>query len=307
MKGNVSIYMYKDYESTLVYESENLVVDGAKTAVVDMLTFDRPVSSLSNLEDIVDPNNFTIAAMSLGPSRFDLDNRTETLTESVSGTNNKFPILAKPHDKTLQPVDTSNTFGHHLNYYEFSSQVEGINQLTDPSVYEPLLHFYGGYPKSDTSNANSRSFIDKNGFIHLNPDMLKNQTPPIDESTNGVIVSSVGTVSGIENQEVEYIFSLSQSDFEGLWDNFGGIDTLGLWVWDRKYNARYIGDPPYIPKGGAATGGSGGKHPTSLYNFEDVKAFPKFKLFAKRIVFPDGLQINETSYDWLTIKWKIRF
>ena len=46
-----------------------------------------------------------------------------------------------------------------------------------------------------------------------------------------------------------------------------------------------------------------------LYNVADISRNPVFKLFAKKVFLPGGLQINESSAndDYMTITWGIKF
>ena len=314
MKGYVEIYTRNENETKLIFEADNIIVDGARERIVDILTFKPPTSGITGRDVLASAVTFTIAAMTLGPSRFDLDKSIETGAQfkvSVSGDANKFPVIPKPSDTTLQPVDASNSFGHHLNYWEFNDKVNGLNQLDWSTAASGVTAFYGSYVSGVASSpdlANSKSLIDKDGFIYLNPEKIGVYNPSIDDSASGLITSSTGNAYGPVDQTIEYIFSLHRDDFEQLWEKYGGIDALGLWVWDRDNALAVRGNPPWYTKGQAATGGSGGKHTTSLYNFEATTNFPKFKLFAKRVVFPDGLQINQdVSFEWLTIRWRIKF
>ena len=315
MEGYVEIYTRNENETKLIFESNNIIVDGARERIVDILTFKPPTSTITGNSVLASAVTFAVAAMSLGPSRFDLDKSIEAgekFKVSVSGDANQFPIIPKPSDTTLQPVDASNSFGHHLNYWEFNDKISALNQLDWATAASGITAFFGSYVSglyTSPNLANSKSLIDKNGFIYLNPEKIGVHNPSIDDSASGVITSSTGDAQGATaNQTVDYIFSLHKTDFDQLWEKYGGIDTLGLWVWDRDDALEVLGNPPWYTKGQAATGGSGGKHATSLYNFEDTTNFPKFKLFAKRVVFPDGLQINQhTSFEWLTIRWRIKF
>ena len=74
MKGSVEIYQLRTDKSNhpeLVYQDDNLIVDGAGAAVADLMAFKRVPSSISvpGSSLIHDTSNFGIKAMSLGTSR----------------------------------------------------------------------------------------------------------------------------------------------------------------------------------------------------------------------------------------------
>ena len=148
MEGYLEIYAVKECgASSLVYESDNLITDGAREHMVNMLTYKTPPSGLpaATKKGLTDVSAWTVAAMSIGPSRFDMDKRATAssleTSASPSGNSNSFPVIANPADTTLQPRDASNAFGHHLNAFEFSGAWAGLNQHTfaDSSASLALL------------------------------------------------------------------------------------------------------------------------------------------------------------------------
>lgn len=353
MRGYLNIHTVgEDDSKELIYESENIIVDGAKDTIVNMLTYKNPAAStltVSSTSSLMNNSNFTVGAMSLGPSRWDLDlslaKGTAGFKASTSGTGNRFPVMPTPADTTLQPIDASNHLGHHLNYFEFSGNVDGIRHLSweDASGH---LTFYGSYAPATGPSAlaeggylNSRSAVDKYGFIYRNPQSnfrMTSTTGAASDSGNNLTVSSCVSGFGISSTNggstqpatfktagqayVTYVLCLHKGDVDWLREKYGGIDTMGLWVWDYHENLRRLGIPgnqgnpnalseAWVPYGQGCTLGSDGKYDTSLYNFENLTTFPQFKLFAKRVMFPDGLQVptHETSYKFMLIEWKITF
>jgi len=351
MKGQISIYTVNEDDSkTLFYESENMIVDGAKESIVDILTYTTPDASTIpsvSATALRNNSNFTIGAFSLGPSRWDLNKSlakgTAGFKGAVSGNANRFPEFPKPEDKTLQPIDASNHLGHHLNYIEFSGHVNGVRSLpaADASGYTV---FYGSYAPGSGGSAlpeggylNSRSVTDKYGFIYRNPEVNFKFTNVSGGDLNTALVqASCVSGFGVSSDNAAgtgvnpsryltsgdafatFVLCLHKGDVDWLREKYGGIDAIGLWTWDYDENLRTIGLPggdgtfaseAWVPYGQGRSGGSGGKYSTSLYNFENLTKFPQFKLFAKRILFPDGLQVptHETSYKFMLIEWKITF
>ena len=324
MQGYLEIYAVKECgASSLVYESDNLITDGAREHMVDMLTYKVPPSGFD--EDtktgLTDVSAWTMAAMSIGPSRADLDRRTTSLNTSCSpsGNDNTFPVVANPADITLQPRDASNAFGHHLNAFEFSGTWGGLSQNTFVDASGNLAHLGSFIPgnlemeydgAALDGHANRHSCIDKNGFIYMHPDFMGSAIGNLGDSTSGVVVSGLPRpVAGAGLTELSYCWSIHATEVNWLRKYYGGIDVLGLWVYDVYENQKLLGPMPWVTPGAGTKGGSGGVRTTkSLYNFVSTVHSPKFKLFAKRTLFPDGLMVHpEAAYEWLTIVWRIRF
>ena len=47
MKGYVEIYTRNENETKLIFEADNIIVDGARERIVDILTFKPPTSGIT--------------------------------------------------------------------------------------------------------------------------------------------------------------------------------------------------------------------------------------------------------------------
>ena len=67
MRGTVEIYQdYGADNQKMVYQEGNLLVDGAGSLIVDMLTTSPSLSALPSASSLLDTSNYTIQAMSFG-------------------------------------------------------------------------------------------------------------------------------------------------------------------------------------------------------------------------------------------------
>ena len=67
MRGSVEIYKaYGSPSEELLYKENNLLVDGAGSLVVDMLTTSPSLSAINSAASLLDTSNFTVQAISFG-------------------------------------------------------------------------------------------------------------------------------------------------------------------------------------------------------------------------------------------------
>lgn len=315
MRGKVEIFGRTESGMELILSDSNLIVDGAREHIADIMTWNSNAAAAG----AYDVSNFTMAAISFGPSKYDIENRaidTNFSSLSVTGTSNKFPQLPAPVDKTLQPSTSSiNPLGQHINAIEFYASAIGIKNYS-AATGSAIAVAYGSYApgsamlipagasalagSSVTGVTNLVSVMDPDGFIYLNPCSVV-PAASVDDSVSGLTVSA-DDVSA--TREIKYSISISKLEWDFLYNFYGGIDVIGLWVYDFYDNFKRVG-VPFVQLGQGHADGSGGRYSTSLYNLDGVK-YPKFKLFAKKTFFPDGLTVNPT-YDGLTIIWSIVF
>ena len=101
MKGIVEIYS----GDNLVYQDDNLVVDGAAQTIVDMLTVSPSLSGIPSASALLDTSNYTIQAMSFGKGADQYTQYAHAFNSSAtsnsnfvvgvtSGTNTKDAFLA---------------------------------------------------------------------------------------------------------------------------------------------------------------------------------------------------------------------
>ena len=70
LKGKVEVYKGSDIrDENLLYEDNNLIVDGAGEIVVNMLTTTPSLSAIPDSRYILDTSNYTIQAISFGKDR----------------------------------------------------------------------------------------------------------------------------------------------------------------------------------------------------------------------------------------------
>jgi len=80
MKGSVEVYKYYSSPSAeLLYKESNLLVDGAGSLVVDMLTTSPSVSSVASAASLMDTSNFTVQAISFGKAASGYTQNAHTL------------------------------------------------------------------------------------------------------------------------------------------------------------------------------------------------------------------------------------
>ena len=148
----------------------------------------------------------------------------------------------------------------------------------------PTTHKY-------TGNLNDTSAINSEGFILESRVARGSQV--VNDASAGFIVSGVGDVSS--TREVQYTLTINYDEWLYLTEFYGGIGSIGLWTLNR--------------------GETISKHPEGttmdeidLYNIWDVDLNPVFRLFAKKVFLPGGLQLVDSAKDAaLTIIWSIKF
>ena len=78
MRGEVEIWEGDE----LLHKEDNLLVDGAGEAIVDMLTVSRSLSGIPSASSILDTSNYTIQAISFGTDRTAFKNNAHILDEA---------------------------------------------------------------------------------------------------------------------------------------------------------------------------------------------------------------------------------
>ena len=127
------------------------------------------------------------------------------------------------------------------------------------------------------------------------------------ETSAGLCVSGPMPESGLEGdintRIVKYGLTLTKEEFEYLNFYGGGIESAGLWTIDGPRSAKKLdteyGGPPYL------VSGTGTPYTGSIYNLKDYIE-PDWDLFAKKIFFAGGLQMDPDS-KYLTIIWSLKF
>lgn len=89
MKGHVTVYERKDGRDNVIFSQDNMVVEGAKYAIVDMLSVNLPHSSVSSSANMA-VSSYTIGAFTLGGPTLNFekhDSRLALKLDHASGIN----------------------------------------------------------------------------------------------------------------------------------------------------------------------------------------------------------------------------
>lgn len=225
------------------------------------------------------------------------------------------PEFPTPFDKSLQSIGASGTpqrMGHFLNFLEFSGSYDVSSSLDDVLEHGCYLPGPGLVMASSTFGApsvndfsgtligtlNKHSVINSEGFILENDNSRPVQS--VLDAVHGFVVSGASDASA--TRTLTYALTLSSGDWKFLDWYYGGLESIGLWTFDVEESHKKLGAVPFLDRS------TGTPYSTSLYNLTDVSKNPKFRLFAKKVFFPGGLQIPELhNNDYLTIYWEIQF
>ena len=142
MKGKVTVY--KGYSKTPVFEESNLVVDGFKEQIVDMMTrVPSPSGDYSSVSGTYDASNFGIHGITLGPARsaFPRIHSLAALSGQVStGTTTRAFSSFDPNDGTSWKYNSDIT-----NHYFSSVNIPTATSFPNNSLTNPT--FSGVYAK----------------------------------------------------------------------------------------------------------------------------------------------------------------
>ena len=300
MIGTVEIL---NLDNSVIERSNNLLVDGAGSLIVDILTANPGLSGISSASAILDASNYTIQAFSVGTGydsyrKYAHDAGTSALALSLSGIvvrdiegndtssyqtsdlDAKVMSPPSPLDTRIEQRSTQTPIsyldmGQHVNSIHFS----GTNGLGISSLIVGAFPASAGthYFKVDANDANivSGTFrslfntsgtLDGSGFVNMIVSNASQGHVIGDAATayHGLIVSALPDFSS--TGDITYQVYLREGDLGGPL-LYGGIYGLGLWYLDLKTLLSEGKTPPY--------------------SFSALNNQRRYKLFSKKIFTKD--------------------
>jgi hypothetical protein len=214
MRGTVKVY--QGYTDKLILEEPNMIVDGFKEHIVDMMTWNPAPSSVSgDTERTFDASNFMAAAMSVAPSRGSLERKNSLL--SVSGY-----TLTGGGTFGLAPLEKYNeswTYAKPIPNYLFSS-VNSVSatEFKNSILRNPTLSAYEGY-------LTNSKFRDYSIDLSLTGSFV-NEILGLYELDSWDILSYLRFApSGTEYDDTYKAASVSRSDFSSVSGLYTGLSS----------------------------------------------------------------------------------
>jgi len=198
--------------------------------------------------------------------------------KDVSG----FPEFPNPTHRTVQTPyerEEHSKFGHYPNYLaEFaSSGLSGISQEQKimAGAYLPSSGIQG-YP---SPQINAEGNLNSEGYIY-------------ETSSTQDWKGFTGDINSTQKEFIQYSVSLSGDDYTFMVNEYGGLGSIGLWTlnFENTYKKLKELETPL----------------SELYNVEETRNNPVFKLGAKKVFNKGGLMPN-LGDSAVRIVWNLKF